>query len=155
MLIAATKKTKSALKIAVVAALLCAAVAALVFVVRKPNDSSQTLRIKDVAISVEVASTTKQRAHGLCCRDFLEANAGMLFTYRQPGDYRLWMKDTRISLDMFWINNQKNIVHIEKNVQPSSYPKTFGSESPAQYLLETNAGFADKNNIHIGDNVSF
>ena len=79
----------------------------------------------------------------------------MLFVYNKPGDYRFWMKDTKIPLDMFWINSDKQIVHIEKDVQPSSYPESFGSEEPAQYVLETNAGFAKKYQIQNRDIVAF
>lgn len=79
----------------------------------------------------------------------------MLFVYDEPGDYRFWMKDTKIPLDMFWIDSNKQIVHIERDVQPSSYPKSFGSTKPAKYVLETNAGFADKYKIKNRDNVAF
>ena len=106
-------------------------------------------------LTVETAKTSEQMQRGLCCRDSLAQHAGMLFVYEKPGDYRFWMKDTKIALDMYWINSQKKIVYIEHNVQPSSYPKTFGTEIPAQYILETNAGYAKSRNIKIGDAVNF
>jgi uncharacterized membrane protein (UPF0127 family) len=65
------------------------------------------------------------------------------------------MKDTRIPLDMYWINSEKKIIHIEHSVQPDSYPKSYGPKEPSQYVLETNAGFAKANNIQVGDVVQF
>lgn len=79
----------------------------------------------------------------------------MLFVYDMPGSYAFWMKDTRIPLDIMWLNSEKEIVHIESNVQPASYPKTFVPKMPAQYVLETNAGYAQKYTIKIGDRVEF
>lgn len=75
--------------------------------------------------------------------------------YDKPGDYRFWMKDTRIPLDMIWISPDKRIVHIEHSVAPETYPQTFSSPEPAQYILETNAGHAKKYNLKKSDNVAF
>ncbi len=126
-----------------------------VFFVIRPHYGSKSLRIAKIVINVKTAKTSQDQRRGLCCRDHLDANAGMLFVYDQPGDYRFWMKDTRIALDMFWISSGKKVVHIEENVRPESYPKSFSSPKPAQYILETNAEFAKKHNIKIGDKVRF
>lgn len=120
-----------------------------------PRESASSLSIGNTLIRIQVATTAKEQQQGLCCRDSLEPDEGMLFVYDKPGDYRFWMKDTRIPLDMYWINGEKSIVHIEENVQPGSYPKSFSSPKPAQYILETNAGFAKRHNIKSGDEVRF
>ena len=114
-----------------------------------------TVSVRDFRLNVEIAKTSQKRQKGLCCRESLPANQGMLFVYSKPGNQRFWMKDTKIPLDMFWLNEDKKVVHIERSVQPSSYPKLFGTEIPSQYVLETNAGFAQKHNIHVGDTASF
>lgn len=121
----------------------------------KSQKEMTPLSIGDQKLQVEIANTSQKRSIGLCCRDSLPEDQGMLFVYDEPGNYRFWMKDTKIPLDMFWIDSNKQIVHIEKDVQPSSYPKSFGSTEPAQYVLETNAGFADKFQIKNRDNVAF
>ena len=140
-------------------AIVLAAVSLIGYIVYRgsPFDASSAsrLKIKDTEIKIEVANSDEERRLGLCCRDSLAKDSGMLFIYDQPGDYHFWMKDTRIPLDMYWISNDKKIIHIERNVQPSTFPKTFGTDTPAQYVLETNAGFADKHSIDIGDRVSF
>lgn len=121
----------------------------------KSQKGMTPLLIGQQRLSVEIAKTSQKRSVGLCCRDSLPEDQGMLFVYDEPGDYRFWMKDTKIPLDMFWIDSNKQIVHIERDVQPSSYPKSFGSTKPAKYVLETNAGFADKYKINNRDNVAF
>lgn len=119
------------------------------------HESGHNLKINDTKIHVEIADSETERQNGLCCRDSLGSDSGMLFVFSQPGNYRFWMKDTRIPLDMYWISEDKKIIHIEKNVQPETYPKSFGTDKPARYILETNAGFADKHGINIGDSVQF
>lgn len=127
------------------------------FLIYKQNylPEKKFLTINNSIITIEIADTPQKRERGLCCRDSLPENSGMLFIYETAGDYQFWMKDTRIPLDMYWISSDKKIVHIEHNVQPSSYPKTFSSPVPAQYILETNAGYAKKYTIKINDTVQF
>lgn len=149
----AIKKTKSAHKLVVVvlATLFCV----IVFFAISSQNQVRTLRIGTTKLTIEIATSSQEKSQGLCCRDSLPKNSGMLFVYHQPGDYRFWMKDTKIPLDMYWINSEKRIVHIEHSVKPESYPESFGTEKSAQYILETNAGFAKSHNITIGDTVKF
>jgi len=158
----ATKKTKWARRLAVIGWLIvCGALAVAYFRPVTENNATrsqkelQLLTIANQPLRVEVAKTKIEHARGLCCRDSLAADSGMLFIYGQPGVYRFWMKDTKIPLDMFWISSQKQVIHVEKNVQPDSYPQSFGPDIPAQYILETNAGFAEAHNIKLGDKVNF
>lgn len=120
------------------------------------NDSSQALpvvKINNVSIEVELAKTPEQQARGLSGRTSLNENQGMLFLYDEPGTYSFWMKDMNFPIDIIWIGNDEKIVDISKDVPPESFLKTFQPQKPVQYVLEVNAGFADKNNIAIGDAV--
>ena len=151
------KKIKSAHK-AVFVAVLLVCIFILFFAIYSQNISSSNSKLvinNDTVITVQFARTPEEQTKGLCCRNSLPKNSGMLFVNEKPGNYRFWMKDTRIPLDMYWIDANKKIVHIEHNVRPSSYPKTFGTAIPAQYILETNAGYAKEKNITIGNTVSF
>lgn len=156
-----TKKTKLGRSTLILGGLvgLVIAVLAVFFYIATPlqNETSSlpTLRVDNQEVYIEIARTPEEQARGLCCRDNLPEDHGMLFVYDQPGDYGFWMKDTRIPLDMYWINKDKEIVHIEHSVEPDSYPKSFNSPVPAQYVLETNAGYAKKYDIQIGDTTSF
>ncbi len=122
--------------------------------------SNQAIAVEKVTIgekkiSVEIAKTSQEKSTGLCCRDSLDADSGMLFIFDTPGDYKFYMKDTRIPLDMYWLDSEKKIVHIEENVLPETYPQTFGSPVPALYVLETNAGFSREHKIKVGDAAQF
>lgn len=127
----------------------------VIFAILSQNKKLAELTINDTTVAVEFAKTSQEQSRGLCCRDSLPENQGMLFVYDSPGNYGFWMKDTRIPLDMYWISSEKRIVHIEHSVQPDSYPKSYRSPEPAQYILETNAGFAKQYNIQVGDIVQF
>ncbi len=149
-----TKKTKLARRLVASAVIIFAALSVLFFAIKSQNELPSVM-VGDIVIAVEIAKSSQEKQKGLCCRDSLPENQGMLFVYDMPGNYRFWMKDTRIPLDMYWISSEKKIVHIEENVQPESYKKSFGTDVPSQYVLETNAGFAKQHNIRVGDTVEF
>lgn len=154
------KKTRSARKLFLVSVVLLVLVGTSLFYSVRPTDkiepSFETIQINDRELSVKRAVTEEEKIRGLCCRDSLPENEGMLFVYEKEGDYGFWMKDTLIPLDIIWINAQKKVVHIEHSVQPASYPeKTFRSPKAAQYILETNAGWAKQNALQIRDRASF
>jgi uncharacterized membrane protein (UPF0127 family) len=65
------------------------------------------------------------------------------------------MKDMNFPIDILWINDNFEVVGIEKNILPQTYPKTFGEKYLASYVLEVSAGYCDKNNIKLGNKINF
>jgi uncharacterized membrane protein (UPF0127 family) len=149
-----TKKIKSALNFGGAIFIIITTLVVIKFAKTSQNQA-QKLKINNTTINIEIAKTSQEKAKGLCCRDSLSPNGGMLFVYDRPDYYAFWMKDTKIPLDIYWIDSGKQIIHIEENILPSSYPKAYVSKQAAQYVLETNAGFAKTHNIKVGDNVAF
>ncbi|HCR35730.1 hypothetical protein A2130_02925 [Candidatus Woesebacteria bacterium GWC2_33_12] len=123
-----------------------------------PKVSLKTIKIDNLEISVEVAKSADERAKGLSGREKLDENSGMVFVFDKNSKPVFWMKDTLVALDIIWINDNK-IIRIEKNVQPEigktdSELKKYTAPSIVDYVLEVNAGFADKNNIKIDQMIS-
>ncbi|MCX6813594.1 MAG: DUF192 domain-containing protein [Candidatus Azambacteria bacterium] len=107
--------------------------------------------------NAEVASSFYARMKGLMYREFLADDAGMLFVFQGEDKYSFWMKNTLISLDMVWINKNKEIVYIAKKVQPckSLICPSVSPDRPALYILEINGGKADEVGLKIGDKAEF
>lgn len=107
-----------------------------------------------VSLDIEVADDEEERMRGLMDRLNLPENTGMLFIFPNEEPRSFWMKNTFISLDIIYINSQKEIVSIQKYTQPKT-TYSIPSEKPAMYVLEVNAGFTDKNGIALGDKIAF
>lgn len=63
----------------------------------------------------------------------------------------------RFPIDIIWINNGK-VVDVSRNASNDFNilkPRFYRPKEPAQYVLEVNAGFAEKKGIVIGDTVLF
>lgn len=106
-------------------------------------------------IDVEIANTNAKRELGLSGHVPLADDQGMLFIFDKTAKYPFWMKDMLFPLDIIWISEDYKIVYIEKNAKINSFPNTFGGQVEARYVLEVNAGFSDKNNLKIGDQIKF
>lgn len=88
---------------------------------------------------------------GLSGTDSLPADHAMLFVFPNADKWGIWMKDMNYPLDIVWLNEDRVVIHMEKNVSPSSYPKAFKPDQPARYVIELPSGTIEKTGIVIGD----
>lgn len=127
----------------------------------EPPPGRAFVRFPQVQVVVELARTPEERTRGLSGHDPLGEREGMLFVFDEPGLYAFWMKEMRFALDLLWIEGGK-VVHLEKRV-PSPPPgltdlsrlPLYTPAQPARYVLEVNAGFADRHGIGVDTPVSF
>ena len=115
------------------------------------TDSLGTLKAK---IDLEIADNEYERQLGLMNRKEMKENEGMLFIFPRQDYQSFWMRNTLISLDIMFVNDQKEIITIHKNTKilsETSYP----SSAPSIYVVETLAGFADRHNIQVGDKIDW
>lgn len=143
-------------------------IAAIVFIlggwlVFKPDNSQDYfaggeetavyLEIGETRINLDIADTPQERNTGLSGKETLPEGRGMFFVFESPDFYQFWMKDVKFAIDIIWISQDWEIISIDQNVLPSSYPVLFKPAEPALYVLEVNSGFALKNQISVGDRV--
>jgi uncharacterized membrane protein (UPF0127 family) len=115
---------------------------------------SKTGRGKIIHIDIEIAGNDYEREKGLMYRHSLPDNAGMLFIFDRSGPLSFWMRNTYISLDIIFADENRQIVTIQKNTKPLSYVQV-PSKRNSKYVVEVNAGFCDKYGIVIGDFITF
>lgn len=105
-----------------------------------------------VVYEVEVAKTYQQRAKGLMYRESLPENRGMFFVFNAMINHTMWMKDTKIPLDIIFIDDKFRVVGVAENTVPFS-ETTISVDAESLYALEVNAGQAQKKGIIIGSIV--
>ena len=122
------------------------------------QQKQQSIRINNVNIKAEVSDTEVLRARGLGGRDQIATDSGMLLVFPQSQKYQFWMKGMKFPIDMIFIDQGK-VVDILKNLSaPAQSQKDndlpiYKSVVPMDMVLEVNAGFADANDIKVGDSV--
>jgi len=105
-------------------------------------------------IAIEVAADEAAITIGLMNRKVVPEMHGMLFVFQNEEHRSFWMRNTYASLDILFVNSNREIVALYPYTQPlsdTSYPST----KPAQYVVEVAAGFADRHGIQVGDRISW
>ncbi len=146
----ADKKTKTVF-VAVICILFAGAF--LVFSDRRAKE----VCFGDNCFLVELAQTSEELSQGLMHKESLAQDRGMLFIFPASGVYNFWMKNTKIPLDMIWINDKREVVFIKNNAQPcmENVCPSMGPGVEAIYVLEINAGLAEKIGIKTQSRVTF
>lgn len=118
---------------------------------------SERVCFDNACFNVEVVDTPETRAQGLMFREYLPEDEGMLFIFEEEDVYPFWMKNTLIPLDMIWINSDWTVVYVARDVQPCEEDPcpSINPWVPALYVLEVNAGLAEKYDVRVGSNAVF
>ncbi|MCI0615855.1 DUF192 domain-containing protein [bacterium] len=130
--------------------LLVGIVVVAVFINLRQNQNPSALIIRNARIVVEIADTQAKQTQGLSGRQFLPAETGLLFVFDTLAPHGVWMKDMKFPIDIFWLDEAYAVIDMEENISPATYPEIFTPQSPAKFVLETNAGSANKYSIEIG-----
>lgn len=109
-------------------------------------------------ILVRVADMPREREQGLSGVERLADNEGMLFLFDKPDRYVFWMKDMNFALDIIWLKkvsqNTYQVVYLEENVLPDSYPQTFSPDEDSDAVLELNVFQAKAFHLEKGVDVT-
>ncbi|MBW1294926.1 DUF192 domain-containing protein [Aquimarina litoralis] len=107
-----------------------------------------------VDLDIEIADNDYERETGLMYRKSMDNKHGMLFIQETLRPQSFYMKNTLISLDIIFIDDEFKIVSFQKNAKPLD-ETSLPSGKPAKYVLEINAGLSDQWNLKEGDSISF
>ncbi len=102
--------------------------------------------------TVEIADTDAARERGLMFRTHMAADHGMLFLFPSAAPRMFWMKNTLIPLDILFFDAQRQLINVSADTPPCKRNPcpVYASAAPAQYVLELNAGIAEKLEIRPG-----
>lgn len=107
-----------------------------------------------INLDIEIADTDFDVQTGLMYRDSMEKNQAMLFVFDDEQERYFFMKNTKIPLDLIYLDATKKIVSFQKNARPMD-ETSLPSNAPAKYVLEVNAGLVDTWSLAIGDRITY
>lgn len=129
------------------------------------NEIGQGEEIKNIKIGektykLEVVKTSQELEKGLAKFESIKDDQGMLFIFDTPGRWNIWMKDMKFNIDIIFLNENKEVVTIFKNVKfethenPFEYRK-YQPDFDSKYVIELKEGEIAQNKIKIGDKIDF
>ncbi len=110
-------------------------------------------QVGPIKINAEFARTPEELQKGLMNRISLPKNSGMLFIFPDEETRSFWMKNTLIPLDVIFVSSTGRVNEITtlNPCQETEICQSYNSKTPAQYVLEINAGSTEKWKIMEGD----
>ena len=105
-------------------------------------------------LAIEIADNDYEIQTGLMYRTKLDSNHGMLFIFPDEDFRSFYMKNTRIPLDIIYIDEALKMVSFQKNAEPFN-EASLPSNVPAKYVLEINGGLSEVWQLEVGDRISF
>lgn len=109
-------------------------------------------------IFAQVADSPEKQVVGLFFAKALPPDSAMLFIYEDEDSHPTWTKNSHFPLDIFWMDRDRKILHIEENAQPCAAdpcPSYGPKEAEALYVMQASAGFAKRNSLQTGMSMTF
>jgi uncharacterized membrane protein (UPF0127 family) len=106
------------------------------------------------SFAIEIAENDSTRQRGMMERTSMPEDSGMLFIFPQEAPQAFWMANTPLSLDIIYADADTVVVSMAKYAVPYS-SESLPSAAPAQFVLELEAGMADRYGIVEGDRFTW
>jgi len=102
-------------------------------------------------LQIEIPTNIRDFNLGLMFRESLEQNSGMLFIFDEVAKQSFHMTETRIPLDIAFIN-EEGIIESIKELEPFEETPV-SSDGEVICALEVNRGWFEEHNIEVGDEI--
>lgn len=120
----------------------------------RPTFDTASIKVGDVALTVEIADSADERAYGCMFIPELRDDRGMLFLFPSSEPRSFWMRNTRIALDIAYLSESGRIVTLRRNAQPfDERSGAYASTAPARFVLEVAGGWFERHGLNEGSMV--
>jgi uncharacterized protein len=109
-------------------------------------------------LQAEVADTPEKLLFGLAFRENLPEDVGMILLFEESGLHKVWTKGFKFPVDLIWVDESKQIVHVLEGAQPCiDDPCPWQGPPPenARYILEVGKGFIQRAEAVVGTELVF
>ena len=103
-------------------------------------------------LTVELATTEKQRELGLMLRQKMDESQGMFFFFREDETIGFWMKNTYLPLSIAYLDPDGVILEI-RDAKPLD-ETILTPARPYRDVLEVNQGWFERHKLGVGSKVS-
>ena len=106
-----------------------------------------------IPLHLKVADTDLKRELGLMNVYFLNDREGVFFNFTSTNDWKFWMKNTYIPLDILFIDNNGKIICIKQG-KPLDLTNISCDNGLSKYAIELLKGTCEKYGIQVGDTIN-
>ncbi|MDH3780972.1 MAG: DUF192 domain-containing protein [Nitrosopumilus sp.] len=91
---------------------------------------SNTIKLDDALVDVQIADTDVKRNRGLMFEEQIPYDQGMLFIYEESGNYSFWMYNVKFALDIIWFDDKGN-----ESISNRTFPHVLPNQNIVQCMI--------------------
>jgi uncharacterized membrane protein (UPF0127 family) len=110
-----------------------------------------SMQIGSERFDLEIAISPHDQEVGLMHRDSLDSDHGMIFISSKEQAQTFWNHDVHFPLDLVFLGADGHIVSLKH--MDAYDEKVVASDTPAQYVIELNAGTVARVGVKVGDHL--
>ena len=111
-----------------------------------------SMQLESHPVFLQLALTEAEQARGLMHRESLEPDHGMLFVFQKPGQRAFWMRNTRIPLDLAYLDASGTVLELHKLYPYDERPVQSRSKD-ISLVLEMNRGWFAAQGLGVGSRL--
>lgn len=127
----------------------------IAFILPMITNSKVNLWIGDGIFKASVALDEKGREKGWNDKANVESAEALIMVYPNEDKVTVSVKDMKVTVDLVWLDSNKKIVYLAKDISPDSPQMEIASEKSAKYVIELAGGMIDSKSINIGSTAVF
>lgn len=119
----------------------------------QPKLQTMKLYVGPEVVTAEVAMTQVQIATGMMFRTEMAENEGMLFVFSQPHRTSFYMKNTKLPLNVAYLDSEGTILELLE-LKPLDETPVEAKTDRVQFVLEMNKGWFTRHNVSVGSIIT-
>lgn len=149
-------RKKDALSWGAVVLVLLAVGAAAAYVLWPQLQPHTSLHLGDGVFTARVIKTKAEREASQQEARKLRSDQAVIFVYGEDKKWPVTAEGTADEVDIVWLDKDKKVVYIVKNVPPESFPyETFEPKREARYVVELPGGTVGPKAVNVGGQATF
>ena len=128
---------------------------ALFLILPSMKQSTIAMNLGTGTFEAQVMTDYSEISKGISSATEFGSKQAVLMVYPDSGKWGVVVRDMGVSIDLVWLNDNKQVVYYVKSIEPSEAVKTFIPKLSAKYVVELAAGTVDKDAIKITSVATF
>jgi len=114
------------------------------------------LHFGSAKFKARTATTETERANGIFSTTKLGSDQALVLAFPSEDKLTVAMADIKVPSDILWLNREKKVVYIVKNIVPDEVSsKVLESNKSARYIVQLASGSVDSQSINGGSTAAF
>lgn len=116
---------------------------------RQPPSTYFPIQLADKTLHLQLALHQAERSKGLMYRESLDPDHGMLFVFEDIAPRGFWMRNTRIPLDLAYLDASGTLLELHK-LYPYDEVAVPSRSQEVVIVIEMNRGWFERNQVRLG-----